>query len=146
MVSFSPSEATSVYYGSVKREEEIRYWLGIAKDDLRVAGHLIDTNDRLHALFFCHLAIEKMLNALFVKVNGGSPPPIHNLPRLAAESKLNLSEGDLEFLNELLRFNIEARYPKDRIMIRKVCTRKYSEGVLQTVRKWQRRLTSEIRK
>ncbi len=146
MVSFSPSEATSVYYGRVKREEEIRYWLGIAKDDLRVAGHLIDTNDRLHALFFCHLAIEKMLKALFVKVNGGSPPPIHNLPRLAAESKLNLSEGDLEFLNELLRFNIEARYPKDRIMIRKACTKKYSEGVLRTVRKWQRRLTTEIRK
>jgi HEPN domain-containing protein len=87
-----------------------------------------------------------MLKALFVKVNGGSPPPIHNLTRLAVESKLTLSEEDLEFLNELLRFNIEARYPKDRIKIRKVCTKKYSMGVLQTVKKWQRRLTAEIRK
>ncbi len=130
----------------MRSNEEISYWLGIAKDDLRVAGHLIDTNDRLHALFFCHLAIEKMLKALFVKVNRGSPPPTHNLPRLAKESKLTLSEEDLQFLNELLRFNIEARYPKDRIKIRKACTKKYSAGVLRAVKKWQRRLTTEIRK
>ena len=130
----------------MRSNEEISYWLGIAKDDLRVAGHLIDTNDRLHALFFCHLAIEKMLKALFVKVNKGSPPPTHNLPRLATESKLTLSGEDIEFLNELLRFNIEARYPKDRIKIRKACTKKYSSGVFKTVKKWQRRLTTEIRK
>jgi HEPN domain-containing protein len=54
-----------------------------------------------------------MLKALFVKVNGASPPTIHNLPRLASESNMPLSEEDIEFLNELLRFNIEARYPKD---------------------------------
>jgi HEPN domain-containing protein len=130
----------------MRPNEEISYWLGIAKDDLRVAAHLIESNDRLHALFFCHLAIEKMLKALFVKVNGGSPPPIHNLPRLAMESRLALSEEDLEFLNGLLRFNIEARYPKDRIKIRKACTKKYSTDVLKTVKKWQRRLTAEIRK
>jgi len=130
----------------MRSDEEINYWLGIAKDDLRVAGHLIESNDRLHALFFCHLAIEKMLKALFVKVNGGSPPPIHNLPRLAMESKLALSEEDLEFLNELLRFNIEARYPKDRVKIRKTCTKKYSMEILQKVKKWRRRLTAEIRK
>ncbi len=130
----------------MRSNEEISYWLGIAKDDLRVAGHLIDTNDRLHALFFCHLAIEKMLKALFVKVNRRLSPWTHNLPRLAKESKLTLSEEDLQFLNELLRFNIEARYPKDRIKIRKACTKKYSAGVLRAVKKWQRRLTTEIRK
>jgi len=130
----------------MRSNDEINYWLGIAKDDLRVAGHLIDANDRLHALFFCHLAIEKMLKALFVKVNRGSPPPTHNLPRLAMESRLALSGEDLEFLNELLRFNIEARYPKDRIKIRKACTKKYSSNVFKTVKKWQRRLTTEIRK
>jgi len=130
----------------MRSNDEINYWLGIAKDDLRVAGHLIDANDRLLALFFCHLAIEKMLKALFVKVNRGSPPPTHNLPRLAMESRLALSGEDLEFLNELLRFNIEARYPKDRIKIRKACTKKYSSNVFKTVKKWQRRLTTEIRK
>ena len=70
--------------------EEINYWLEIARDDLRVAGRLIDSNDRLHAIFFCHLGIEKMLKALYVKMNSTSPPPIHNLVRLAMESKLTL--------------------------------------------------------
>lgn len=130
----------------MRSDEEINYWLEIARDDLRVAGRLIDSNDRLHALFFCHLGIEKMLKALYVKMNSTSPPPIHNLVRLAMESKLTLSGEDLEFLNELLRFNIEARYPKDRIKIRKTCTKKYSMEILQKVKKWRRRLITEIRK
>lgn len=87
-----------------------------------------------------------MLKALYVKRNSTSPPPIHNLVRLAMESKLTLSGEDLEFLNELLRFNIEARYPKDRIKIRKTCTKKYSMEILQKVKKWRRRLIAEIRK
>jgi len=130
----------------MRSNEEINYWLEIAQDDLRVAGRLIDSNDRLHALFFCHLGIEKMLKALYVKVNSTSPPPIHNLVRLAMESKLTLSGEDLEFLNELLRFNIEARYPKDRIKMRKTCTKKYSAEIFQKVKKWRRRLIAEIRK
>ena len=130
----------------MRSNEEINYWLEIARDDLRVAGRLIDSNDRLHALFFCHLGIEKMLKALYVKMNSTSPPPIHNLVRLAMESKLTLSGEDLEFLNELLRFNIEARYPKDRIKMRKTCTKKYSAEILQKVKKWRRRLIAEIRK
>ena len=130
----------------MRSDDEINYWLEIARDDLRVAGRLIDSNDRLHALFFCHLGIEKMLKALYVKRNSTSPPPIHNLVRLAMESKLTLSGEDLEFLNELLRFNIEARYPKDRIKIRKTCTKKYSMEILQKVKKWRRRLIAEIRK
>jgi HEPN domain-containing protein len=130
----------------MRSNEEINYWLEIARDDLRVAGRLIDSNDRLHALFFCHLGIEKMLKALYVKMNSTSPPPIHNLVRLAMESKLTLSGEDLEFLNELLRFNIEARYPKDRIKMRKTCTKKYSMEILQKVKKWRRRLIAEIRK
>jgi len=127
-------------------KEEIRYWLEIAREDLRVAQHLLESNDRLHALFFCHLTIEKMLKALFVKVNRTSPPPIHNLPRLASESKISLSEEDLEFLNELLRFNIEARYPKDRQKIRRACTAKYTGDMIEKVKKWQKRLAAEIRK
>jgi HEPN domain-containing protein len=130
----------------MRSNEEINYWLEIAQDDVRVAGRLIDSNDRLHALFFCHLGIEKMLKALYVKMNSTSPPPIHNLVRLAMESKLTLSGEDLEFLNELLRFNIEARYPKDRIKMRKTCTKKYSMEILQKVKKWRRRLIAEIRK
>lgn len=130
----------------MKREEEIRYWARIAKDDIRVARHLLDAGDRLHAMFFCHLAVEKMLKALFVKNTGSPPPPTHHLPRLAMESTLALSEEDVEFLNELLRFNIEARYPKDRDRIRKVCTAQYSEGVFRRMKKWQRRLLAEIRK
>jgi len=130
----------------MRSNEEINYWLEIAQDDVRVAGRLIDSNDRLHALFFCHLGIEKMLKALYVRMNSTSPPPIHNLVRLAMESKLTLSGEDLEFLNELLRFNIEARYPKDRIKMRKTCTKKYSAEILQKVKKWRRRLIAEIRK
>lgn len=130
----------------MRPQEEILYWVEIARDDLRVARNLLISGDRLHALFFCHLSIEKMLKALFVKVNRTSPPPIHHLPRLAMESGMELSEEDFEFLNELLRFNIEARYPKDRTAIRRRCTVKYVEEMFVKVKKWQKRLSADIRK
>lgn len=63
-----------------------------------------------------------------------------------SDARMDLSDEDLEFLNELLRFNIEARYPKDRVAIRKWCTGKYTEKMIAEVRTWQRWLAAEIRK
>lgn len=42
------------------------FWLTEAEEALEVAGHLIAKADYSYALFFGHLAVEKMLKALFV--------------------------------------------------------------------------------
>lgn len=63
-----------------------------------------------HALFFCHLTIEKGLKAVFVKKTGKVVPPIHNLLLLAAQAGITLSSSQREQLLEINTFNIEARY------------------------------------
>jgi HEPN domain-containing protein len=45
------------------------FWLTEAEESLRVADHLMEKADYSYALFFGHLAIEKLLKALYaVKV------------------------------------------------------------------------------
>ena len=126
-------------------EEEIRYWVDLARYDLGVAGSLLKARKYVYALFFGHLVIEKMLKAAFVKRHGTSPPPTHNLVRLANDTSVELSEEDREFLRGLMEFNIEARYPRDAQKIRKICTKRFAEEMLKRVRKWHRRLSAEIR-
>jgi HEPN domain-containing protein len=41
-----------------------RYWVAEAEEGLNVAGHLFEKGDYSYALFFGHLAIEKLLIGL----------------------------------------------------------------------------------
>jgi len=43
------------------------YWLTEAEEALQVADHLLEKADYSYALFFGHLAIEKLLKALYAK-------------------------------------------------------------------------------
>jgi len=126
-------------------EEEIRYWIDLARYDLGVAGSLMKARKYVYALFFGHLVVEKMLKAVFVKRHGTSPPPTHNLVRLANDASMKLSEEDREFLRGLMEFNIEARYPRDAEKIRKICTKRFADEMVRRVRKWHRRLSAEIK-
>ena len=73
--------------------EKIRdFWLEEANESLQVARHLFEKADYSYALFFGHLAIEKLLKAVFIKNKGEQAPYIHNLYRLAEMAGLPLSE------------------------------------------------------
>lgn len=61
----------------------ITYWQEEAKEALQVADHLYEKQDYSYALFFGHLAIEKILKALYVARRNEQAPPVHNLVRLA---------------------------------------------------------------
>ena len=59
------------------------YWTIEVDEALSVADHLVEKKDYSYALFFDHLAVEKILKALYVKTSKEHAPPIHNLLRLA---------------------------------------------------------------
>ena len=50
-------------------EKVISYWMTEANEAVDVAAHLFEKKDYSYALFFGHLAVEKMLKALFVTVS-----------------------------------------------------------------------------
>lgn len=91
--------------------KQIEYWKNSALSDLETAEILIEKDKRLHGLFFCHIVIEKILKAHFVKHNNNYAPKSHNLFYLADNSNLLLNADQLELLAFLMKYQLEGRYP-----------------------------------
>ncbi len=51
---------------TIEVERVKAYWLAEAEEALEVADHLMEKADYSYALFFGHLAVEKVLKALHV--------------------------------------------------------------------------------
>ena len=94
-----------------KQQVQIDYWRNNAQIDFESAQILFKNNKTLHSLFFCHLAIEKILKACFVKQINKIPPKTHNLFILTEKINLTLSEDDEIFLGILMKYQLEGRYP-----------------------------------
>jgi HEPN domain-containing protein len=112
----------------------VRYWIKEAQEDIPVADHLFAAGDYTYSLFFCHLFIEKLLKALVVARTAAHAPPIHNLIVLSEKALLPLRPEQADLLRELMRFNIESRYPKDRESLRQACGRDYTREKLTASR------------
>ena len=123
--------------------EIVQYWIKEARDDMPVADHLFAAGDYTYSLFFCHLFVEKLLKALVVAQTATHAPPIHNLILLAEKAMLALRPEQADLLRELMRFNIESRYPKDRESLRQACSRDYTQEKLTASRELAQWLIQE---
>ena len=109
-------------------QKVVDYWQAGAKDALDTADKLIQVKKYHHALFFCHLAIEKALKALIVKTTGQSPLPIHDLTKLALTTNLKLTPEQTGQLNEITTFNVEARYDEYKLKFYKKATSQFAQN------------------
>ena len=110
----------------MKFKEQIDYWFVLAEEDILVADSLFTTEHYVWCLFLCHLSIEKVLKGLFIQNVKEMPPKIHDLVKLAKSANLNVGEDRLFFLDEMNKFNIEARYPDYKSSINKICTKEFT--------------------
>ena len=110
------------------------YWLTESEEALSVAEHLLEKGDYSYALFFGHLATEKILKALYVISKGEHAPPIHNLVRLAKEAGLELDEHRMDAFIRITAYNIEARYPDLKMAFRKKCTSEFTMKEMNTIK------------
>lgn len=113
---------------------KVEYWLELCDDDLVTAKALLEKERLLHMGFFCHLIVEKALKAILASQIDEPPPKIHNLITLAKRSGIitELSEEQLNLLEQLNPLQIEARYPehKDKIaetLSIEICANLYCE-------------------
>jgi HEPN domain-containing protein len=121
------------------------YWLTEAEEALQVADHLMEKADYSYALFFGHLAVEKVLKALYMARLQEHAPPIHNLLRLARAVGLTLDEARTEALVTITAFNIEARYPDFKRTFRQMCTAEYAARHMATIKEMFEWLRSQMR-
>lgn len=77
--------------------------------DFDVAETLFQNEKYDWCLFIGHLVIEKVLKAFYVRDRGKMPPKVHNLVILAERTSMHLSDEQKRLLDEINRFNIEAR-------------------------------------
>ena len=103
-------------------------WLlaGRSYKKLKVADHLFEKKDFSYSLFFGHLAVEKMIKAIYVKKKDEHAPHIHNLVRLAEQADIALSTELKETLIMITAFNLESRYPDEKRSFRSKCTEPYT--------------------
>jgi len=95
----------------IDKQKQIDYWMMNAEEDVQTAGLLISQKRILHGLFFCHLTIEKIIKAHFVKVNNEIAPKSHNLIYLSEKSNLIFDDDTNIFLGILMKYQLEGRYP-----------------------------------
>ena len=114
--------------------DKVEYWLELCDDDLVTAKALLENERLLHMGFFCHLIVEKTLKAILASQTDEPPPKIHNLITLAKRSSIitELSDEQLNLLEQLNPLQIEARYPehKDKIaetLTLEICEKLYNE-------------------
>ena len=88
----------------------INYWIESSNDDFDTMIVMFENKRYSWSMFIGHLLIEKLLKALFVKVNETYPPLIHNLLRLAEKSNIALDDESRMFYATVTAFNINARY------------------------------------
>ena len=115
------------------------YWISEAEEALHVTDHLFEKKDYSYALFFGHLAVEKILKALYVDNKKEHAPPIHNLQRLANLIGISTDEEKSDKLILISSFNIEARYPDVTRSFRNKCTKEFTLEQIQSIKeiyKW----------
>ena len=120
-------------------QKTIDYWLEEAEEALKVADHLFEKKDFSYSLFFGHLAVEKIIKAIYILKRNEHAPQIHNLVRLAEQAGIALSAEQKETLIVITAFNLESRYPDEKRSFRVKCTEQYTKVEFAKIReviKW----------
>ena len=119
----------------------MNYWIESLDRDYESMKKNYETKQYTWALFIGHLTIEKLLKALYAKVNKNNPypPKIHNLVILAKKCNIELDDKKTTILMTCNSFNISARYEDYKNEFYKKCTEEYTyEQIknIEEVRTW----------
>jgi HEPN domain-containing protein len=120
------------------------FWVEEAVEALRVANHLFEKEDYSYALFFGHLAVEKLLKAIYVVNKREQAPYIHNLNRLAVLAGITTTENQSDNLIRITAYNLESRYPDEKRSFRKKCTVDFTRNELALIEEVFRWLQSML--
>lgn len=121
---------------SMTKQDIVRYWVKSAKSDWKTVRHLFDQRDYVHALFFAHLYLEKLLKALVVQNTEIRSPYGHNLRLFAQKANLPLDAEQALFLDRVTEYNIAGRYDDWLFAFKKRCTRRFCQSELKEIERF----------
>ena len=116
-------------------EEVYQFWLNGAEDAYQTAELIFNGGHYTHALFFCHLTIEKMLKAFVIRNTKTHAPYEHNLAELWKLSGLDMTKEPANVLDEINSFNIKGRYSDYKLAFYKKANKEYANKYLNETTK-----------
>ncbi len=116
-------------------KEQINYWKLTSNKDWKTAIILFENRRYDSCLFFCHLALEKILKGLVVARTKKVAPYSHDLAKLAKMSKINVSKECIDNLRIINSFNISSRYDSVKLEFYRRCTKEYTSNYLNIAKK-----------
>lgn len=115
------------------------YWIETSDDDYKTMVNLFNTKDYHWSLFIGHLVLEKLLKACVVMKICNNPPFTHDLTKLAKITGYYFSEEQLDWLDTITAFNLNARYDSYKKAFYQKCTRDFTKewfDNIKTLRLW----------
>jgi HEPN domain-containing protein len=110
------------------KPDHINFWIKSAETNWEAGEVLLKNKKHVEGLFMFCLAIEKFLKANWVNDNiDNTPPRIHELQAIYAETDLDLDTDLIDFMDTVNRWNIEGRYPDYKFSLYKIANDDYIE-------------------
>jgi HEPN domain-containing protein len=106
-------------------------WMKQADYDLKSAEILLKGKRYLHAVFLCHLAVEKALKAIYANRFRKDPPRIHSLNYFVDILKIEPGEDMKKFLDQLSDLSVPTRYPEEIMDLEKEYDQELGKSVLK---------------
>lgn len=125
---------------SPDQKKAIALWADGARDALDSAEKLFAAKKYHHALFFCHLAVEKALKARYIAERAESLPYTHDVRRLAKILNLASNEAVDEFLAGVNTFNVAGRYVEEKMDLARRATPDYTRSWVDRTREFMQNL------
>jgi HEPN domain-containing protein len=125
--------------GNIDIEKVFRHWIESSDNDFKTLVHLFESKDYSWALFIGHIVIEKLIKASVVKQTNDHAPFSHDLTKLAKHSGLDFSEEQLDWLDTITTFNLNARYDSYKQAFYEKCSPDFSEQwykIIIKLRSW----------
>lgn len=123
----------------------VKYWQETAAHDYDTMKSLVKSQRYDSSLLFGHMTLEKILKALAVNKTKKHAEYTHNLIRLMKTSEISLDEQEINLLNNVNSFNLEARYPEQKLEFYKLCTKEYTEKYIEKINKLYKKLCQKLK-
>lgn len=120
-------------------EKIFNHWITTSDKDFTTMIHLYNSKDYHWSLFIGHIVVERLLKACVVKRTKNHAPFTHDLTKLAKISGFDFSEEQLDWLDTISTFNMNARYDSYKEAFYQKCTIEFTTEWIEKIKliqKW----------
>lgn len=107
--------------------DAVQAWKSSAIEDMKLGEDLSKQGKNAHALFFLHLALEKIIKGVHQHLRHEPSLFIHDLYKLAINAGIEVSESEELKLDEISTFNVAARYDIFKLRLYQKATPDYTK-------------------